>query len=475
MAQKPGDIPENTTVTAAERKKRQVEGARKRRAEDQQLKFKKKADYDAFVRTGKLPAYLSNQKKPTPAKAGGSVGPVRAAPRAPVPAAADPTVGLDAAIAAQPGGGIDIRAVQQQLVDAGYKIKVDGIWGPKSKAAWTKFTSGGGSMSGGRKIGASAPGAPSPGDSAPPGASSIEGDGVAPTPPVIGATSETDLKLEVQRSYGYLAAYFDHQEIGPILKLAAEGGWDEARLMGALFKTNWWQQTSATARQFDAQKATDPAEVQRKVDQTGRLVGSLAGRVGLVLTPQRVTEIATTYNRLGWDENDLQAALGNEFSYTPGQPYSGDMGKAVSRFKELASQYMVPVDEQTAHNFAKKWMTGEADEDNTEQYLRTQAISRFPQLKQYIDAGINPYDFFSPYRQEIGRMLGTSADQIDLVSDPKWSKIIDNVDGKGNRRPMTISEAQVYVRGLDEWRGSDEANKRVADVTQFLGERMGVR
>ena len=44
------------------------------------------------------------------------------------------------------GGSYDAEAAkkQQELVDAGYDIEVDGIWGPKSKAAWEDYQNGGG-------------------------------------------------------------------------------------------------------------------------------------------------------------------------------------------------------------------------------------------------------------------------------------------------------------------------------------------
>ena len=44
------------------------------------------------------------------------------------------------------GGGYDSEAAkkQQELVNAGYNIDVDGIWGPKSQAAWEEYQNGGG-------------------------------------------------------------------------------------------------------------------------------------------------------------------------------------------------------------------------------------------------------------------------------------------------------------------------------------------
>lgn len=44
------------------------------------------------------------------------------------------------------GGSYDADAAkkQQELVDAGFNIAVDGIWGPKSQAAWEEYQSGGG-------------------------------------------------------------------------------------------------------------------------------------------------------------------------------------------------------------------------------------------------------------------------------------------------------------------------------------------
>lgn len=93
--------------------------------------------------------------------------------------------------------------------------------------------------------------------SAPAGAPASSG-GTAPAatsgaaPPAAPAANAGTL---ARQTYGYMAWALDDAELGPLLTQAATEGWDENRLRGALYATNWFKQhgTAKVAAQLKEQ------------------------------------------------------------------------------------------------------------------------------------------------------------------------------------------------------------------------------
>lgn len=79
---------------------------------------------------------------------------------------------------------------------------------------------------------------------APPG-----GATAAPAAPVAPATTADPAAIDAttRNLYGHMIWALDEAELGPLLRQAATEGWDEARMKGALFKTNWFK-THGTAK-----------------------------------------------------------------------------------------------------------------------------------------------------------------------------------------------------------------------------------
>src|SRR5258708_1028556 len=117
------------------------------------------------------------------------------------------------------------------------------------------------------------------------------------------ATTDTARQL-----YGYLAAYLDDPEVGPLLQQAATEGWDASRLQGALYETNWWKTRSETARQWDALSSTDPATADLQRQQKMYEINQYALQSGARFSWDRMQEIAEHALREGWDSNRLKQA-----------------------------------------------------------------------------------------------------------------------------------------------------------------------
>lgn len=160
----------------------------------------------------------------------------------------------------QPSGGIDIEAIQRRLRDFGYRIAVDGIWGPKSAAAWTDFTMKGGSMT--TAPGTTTPAQPVGGALAPQPASSATNSPApapAPAPAVSGNPSER---------FPEMAALLEVPTIRWLLTRAVNEGWTPERLHAEVRATEWWRTTPPAKRAFIALEAQDPMAAANKIAET---------------------------------------------------------------------------------------------------------------------------------------------------------------------------------------------------------------
>lgn len=162
-------------------------------------------------------------------------------------------------------GPIDVRAIQTRLREFGYNIRVDGVWGPKSQAAWTDFTGKGGSMTtapaaggaGGGGGGDAAGGSPSPSDNS---------FSLPPTPAVPGNPSER---------YPEMAALLSVPTIRWLLTRAVNEGWTPEKLGAEVRATDWWRTTPPTKRAFIALEAQDPMAAAQQVAETRESVRKL--------------------------------------------------------------------------------------------------------------------------------------------------------------------------------------------------------
>lgn len=208
----------------------------------------------------------------------------------------------------------------------------------------------------------------------------------------------------------------------------------------------------------------------------------LATRAGVTIMPARIRQMAEEALLNGWASpqgqitypDRLQRAVVAEFEFRPSQPVLGDLGAAQAAVLARASEWMVPMAESTAAQFAARVLNGDMSEEGLDAYLRDLAMSRFEHLADHIRRGITPTQFFEPYRQEIARLLETTPDAIDLLNDPRFAPVVDFVDEAGKRRPMTLSETQMLVRGLDDWQTTRQANEEAARVADGLGRMFGM-
>lgn len=397
----------------------------------------------------------------------------------------------------------EVIALQQLLIKLGYNPgPVDGSVGPLTEGAYARFIKANGNGDPTRidagvsllvqgepeawsriVMGAemTAPSQPRP-YTATPGVSGVPRATtpapVAPTPaaaPTPGYTPPPQGAIddEVRKLYPNLAYYLDNPEIGQILRDAAQNGWDAARLQGALFATNWWQTTSANARQWDLLNSQDPAEALRRLDAKMVEIMNIAMRYGVSIDEQGGRWIAGKILREGWTDDQLLRFLGQTARGVGIVP--GKISNEAAKIQDLAKKYMVKLNEKDATEWATRVFEGTASLDTVESFFRLESKNRFHWLGDQIDSGITPDQMFGTLRNVVSQTLEIDPTMIDF-NDARWSVLTNPVlesSGTGKFRTMNYNEAMQWARSQPEWTrtkaAQDESSQLGLSLLRALG------
>lgn len=272
--------------------------------------------------------------------------------------------------------------------------------------------------------------------------------------------------------YGYMAAYINHPEIGPILQRAAQMEiTSEAQLFGMLSATEWWKTTSEVSRRWDYLVNTDPAEAQRQREARGADIRNLAGTLGVGLDGD-LNDFSDRAMRAGWSDDQITDYL---ISLVEGQTaYSeGALGALQNEIRSAAAQFLIDISDVTSSNYARRIASGELTVEGAASVFAQQARARFPWLAETIDRGLTPADFFMPMRDQLARYMEMNPDAIDIM-DPKWLGMMEVTDARsGERRAATDFELLSSARGLPEHYKTNYAQSLYADLALGLGQRLG--
>lgn len=287
---------------------------------------------------------------------------------------------------------------------------------------------------------------------------------------------------KILEQYGpALYAYRMHGEIGPILRWAAAANYDDERLWGLLEKTDWYRTTSDDARRWDDLNVTDPSTANARRDEQMSAISDAARSMGLYIVPMDLQNIAEDALRFGWSEGQITDVLA---SYIPAGGQGLDPGGTVAvdaaTLRQNANAWMVSFTDAELQDMAARITRGELTMEGADLLMRERAKARFPyaNLGELIDDGIKPADYFGEHQARIASRLGLPQQAVDW-DEARWGKILDFVDDKGNRRPMTIPEALAYIadpRLFPEYDRSPQTTAQTATLLRDLRETFeGVR
>lgn len=298
------------------------------------------------------------------------------------------------------------------------------------------------------------------------------GTGIKPTTD-LRSYSDQQLETFARDNYPDMAWALTIPDVKSAMFRWMREGQSDQWLLGQLYNTQWWKTTQKTARDWQQLKAMDPAAWDAKVAQSKAEITALSQRIGAPLTAAQINDLSDKQNRLGWTDAQIQEAVAGQFRYTSGKAATGQGGGQVANLKALADEYLVPLSDVTLSQWAQKMLTGQASEQTFTAYLTEQAKSLFPAITAALDSGISVRQYFEPYAQLAARTLEVAPESIDL-NDPKWFKALGQVDDKGNRSVMSLTEWSDYVRRDPQYRKTKQATATAAETAELIGREMGV-
>ena len=267
-------------------------------------------------------------------------------------------------------------------------------------------------------------------------------------------------------------------------------------IQAAFAETQWFKDTNETMQAFDLEWDAAAASGALNDDFTLRrreivkteldYISSQLEALGLSdeMTEAQQLSLAKTAKRTGMSLQDIRQTLSSvetdylDFASFTGADGAGTglLGTYETSIKNMASQYMIGVDEEALDAY----VMGVYQSDNPEQnllLLREQlaetAKSRFPTLGGLIDRGMTPAQYFAPYSSKASALLERPVDFMG-ADEGLFNQIASGMpDNETGSRTMTFTESNELIRGTAEWQTTKNANDEARTIADDVGRMFG--
>jgi peptidoglycan hydrolase-like protein with peptidoglycan-binding domain len=298
-----------------------------------------------------------------------------------------------------------------------------------------------------------------------------------PTGPPAPSFPKTDAEADkwIREKYGSYAWMLDDPSFAEVrdqLRLAAKEGWDEQATLSKVKETNWFKSNSDDARAWEIKKKTDPGAAGAQLAKNKNELKTMATRMGVELSEADADRMAEDYAKNNWQPMHIQQAIAGHAVYKP--DFGGDIGAYETQIKATARDYLMPISDEDAWKMAQKKAKGELTDEGVSQNFKEQAIGLLPSLKKYIDEGQVPRQLLAGHIQDIANLLEIEPDQVDFASNSKFVNVISHVDEKGQPRIMTRGETSKYIKGLDEYYQTTNAQNETGQYMSALKQTFGM-
>lgn len=262
-------------------------------------------------------------------------------------------------------------------------------------------------------------------------------------------------------------------ELRPIAEQALMHGLSNQQAVKAMQGLQRYRDKSDSEREFVALALLDPETLNQRISQMTFDLRATANDLGVQLDESDVLDMSAEALRDGWTGEQARQRLVERVDWTRPDKLRGAAGEAFTNVRRIASDYLVNLSDQAQQRWAAAVLGGEGDLSQFTEYAMQQAVSRFPSMQGALERGLTVQDYVEPYRQLIAQTWEINPDEVDFFNE-RTSMVLDgSVDEKGERRPMTMSEAAKWLRSQEEYQQTDDFRHKVADFSEFLGQKFG--
>ncbi|MGA1038326.1 MAG: hypothetical protein ACO3VQ_11005 [Ilumatobacteraceae bacterium] len=300
--------------------------------------------------------------------------------------------------------------------------------------------------------------------------------GVSAEPTAFDQAIPEDWRDAAREAYpGYYAIVRNIPEIAELLEDAIAEGFTEQEFQARLEQTNWWKQTTASAREWDINGERDPASQQTQIDNRVALIRQVAlDSFGVRLGADSLNELANDSLRLGWTQQFLLNAIGDVATQSTAGISQLRAGYIGQQLRQTANDYGIAISDNTFNKFVNQIAVGQETQDSFQQYALTQAKNLFPSVSDRLDAGETFQQIVDPYREQAARLLEIDPDEIDFTQS-EYVKALTYQDERGEQRPMSFTEFGDYIRQTRSfgYEYTDQARNKAYQVANDLANLFG--
>lgn len=272
------------------------------------------------------------------------------------------------------------------------------------------------------------------------------------------------------------------QEIETLFEQAVADGAFETEtgingFINDVIDSDWWKENNQFARDAFAQRTTDPAAYQARVQDARAYVQQQARAIGAPIDEATLNRLAERVVVDGWDQPGREYLLRNELGTKVGPDAQGRMagaaGNTIDRLRQTAMNNGLRYDDAYYQSAAQSVALGLTDNDYWERQIREEAAGYWPSYAEQIRGGLDARSLASNYVNLMARTLEIDPNSISL-DDPYIRKATTMLDDSGKPRPMSLWEFQEDLRNDPRWMNTDQAVKSISDIGTSILERFGI-
>lgn len=288
------------------------------------------------------------------------------------------------------------------------------------------------------------------------------------------------------QEYGWaLAVLNSDSELRHLFNQAVANTWSADEFTARVRNTRWFQDHTQQQRQNQVLKATDPAEYQRRLQQTSDTIRQVAGSLGI----DSKAMSSSAFNALvqhafdnGWDSNEIQQHLAAGVNWTnriaasssAAGALDGQAATVASDIRQTAAAYGVNVSNHFIGSHVENVLANGGTKDGYLNYFKDVAKSIYPAYAKQIDAGYTMDQIAEPYRQSMASILELNPQSLGL-SDPTLRKALTTTDPKTGEPVATpVWQFENTLRNDPRWQQTNNARDTYANLTAQLGNDWGV-
>jgi hypothetical protein len=191
------------------------------------------------------------------------------------------------------------------------------------------------------------------------------------------------------------------------------------------------------------------------------------------LSDVQLTDMATKVTTENWSQDQVYDTLVSALDWSKLQP--GQLLAGRDQVRVIASQYLMPISDDTAAEYSAKIASSELDEAGIRSLFTAQAMQQYGWMGDAIAAGMTPRDFLLPARDRIAQVLELNPSDVDLM-DPSVMKMVSLADPETKAtRAATLTEVEYAARADGRFRNTKSAQDLTASMGVALDKAFGGR